>query len=88
MADAFALRVAAMLAQARGECESCAALFGAADRMQDESGLTYFGEAEDDVQRPYLDRARDELDEEAFARAYERGASLTDEDAFALALSA
>jgi predicted ATPase/class 3 adenylate cyclase len=88
MADVGALRVAAMLAQARGDCERCAALFGAADRMQDESGVTYFGKAEDEIHRAYLDRARDELDEEAFARAYERGASLPDEDAFALALSA
>jgi predicted ATPase len=85
MAATHALRVAGMLAQARGDGERCATLFGAADRMQDESGVSYFGRVEDEVQREYLERARRELDDEVFGSAYERGAALADEAALALA---
>ena len=87
MAELYALRVTGMLAQARGDGESCAMLFGAADQRQDESGMTYFGSLEDEIHREYLERARHQLDDAIFRSAYERGAALTDEAAFELALS-
>jgi tetratricopeptide (TPR) repeat protein len=77
MAELYALRVTGMLAQARGDGESCAMLFGAADQRQDESGMMYFGSLEDEIHREYLERARHQLDDATFRSAYERGAALT-----------
>ena len=86
MVDVHALRVAAMLAAARGDAERCAALFGAADGKLEESGITPFNRIEDETQRAYLARARTELGEAGFHAAYERGADASDETVWALAL--
>jgi tetratricopeptide (TPR) repeat protein len=85
--DVHALRVAGMLSAARGDGERCAALFGAADRKLEESGLTLFSGFEDETQRAYLQRARNDLGQVSFDAAYERGAHALDETAFELALS-
>ncbi len=84
--DLHALRVAGMLAAARGDAEHCAALFGAADRKLEESGMTPFSRFEDETQRAYLARARTELGEAAFHAAYERGADALEEIVWVLAL--
>ena len=84
--DIHALRVAGMHAAARGDAEHCAALFGAAERKLDESGLTLFSRFEDETHRAYLARARTELDDAAFHAAYERGADASEETVWALAL--
>jgi predicted ATPase/class 3 adenylate cyclase len=86
MVDVHALRVAAMLAAARGDAERCAALFGAADCKLEESGMTPFSQFEDETQRAYLGRARTELGETVFHAGYERGAAASDETMWALAL--
>jgi hypothetical protein len=71
--DVHALRVAGMLAAAQGDAQRCAALFGAADRKLEESGMTPFSRFEDETERAYLARAQTELGEAAFRTAYERG---------------
>ena len=81
-----ALRVAGMLAAARGDAELCATLFGAADFKLEESGLTLFSRVEDETHRAYLARARTELDEAVFHSAYERGADAFEETVWVLAL--
>jgi tetratricopeptide (TPR) repeat protein len=84
--DVHALRVAGMLAAARGDAQRCAALFGAADRKLEESGMTPFSRFEDGTQRAYLARAQTELGEAAFHTAYQSGTDASDETAWALAL--
>jgi predicted ATPase/class 3 adenylate cyclase len=85
--DVFALRVAGMLAEAQGEAERCAMLFGAADRRLELGAVTLFGGLEEELQRASLPRAQDALGTEAFNAAYEHGAELSDEAAFELALA-
>ncbi len=83
--DIHALRVAGMLAAARGDSERCATLFGAADGKLGESGMTLFNRFEDETHRAYLTRARIALGEPAFQIAYERGANELDDVVWALA---
>jgi len=83
--DVHALRVAGMLAAARGDAERCATLFGAADCKVEESGMTLFSRFEDETHRAYLARAQTELGEAAFQIAYERGADAFDDVVWALA---
>ena len=84
--DIHALRVAGMLAAARGDAELCATLFGAADFRLEESGLKLFSRVEDETHRGYLARARTELDEAAFQSAYERGVDASEQTVWVLAL--
>ena len=56
--EVLALRVAAMLAAAKGEAERSAILFGALDANLQEGGLTLFGPVEEELKRPYLERLR------------------------------
>ena len=83
--DVHALRVAGMLAAARGDAERCATLFGAADCKVEDSGMTLFSRFEDQTHRAYLARAQTELGEAAFQIAYERGADAFDDVVWALA---
>ncbi len=71
--EVLALRVAAMLAAAKGEAERSAILFGALDANLQEGGLTLFGPVEEELKRPYLDRVQLDLGEARFRAAYERG---------------
>ncbi len=84
--DVHALRVAGMLASARGNAECCATLFSVADCKLEESGITLFNRVEDETHCAYLARARTKLGEEACNAAYERGADFSDETAWGLAL--
>jgi tetratricopeptide (TPR) repeat protein len=83
----YALRVAGMLAEARGEADRCVELFGAADRRQEESGLQAFGTAEAKLHGSFLERARAVLGEGAFRRAHERGSLASEDEALSLAES-
>jgi len=83
--DLYALRVAGMVAAARGHIESGALLFGAADSKLAKSGLSYFGVREDEVYRAHVRRVQEDLGGDVFALAWERGAALPDDELFALA---
>jgi predicted ATPase/class 3 adenylate cyclase len=82
---AYALRVAGMLAADRGDHETCAVLFGAADHGYQETGFRVFAQAQEDVYRDYLSRARSNLGEPTFHAAHERGIEAWGPDALALA---
>jgi predicted ATPase len=71
--EILGLRVAGMLAAARGDAERSALLLGAADGKLRESGLTLFGPLEDELQRSYLERARRDLGDSRFHTTYQRG---------------
>jgi non-specific serine/threonine protein kinase len=71
--EVLALRVAAMLAAAKGEAERSAILFGALDANLQEGGLTLFSPVEEELKRPYLDRVQRDLGDTRFRAAYERG---------------
>jgi predicted ATPase len=82
------LRVAAMLAAAKGDSEHSAVLFGAIDERLRQGGLTYFGPREQQLQLAYVERARQDLGEAGFRNAYQRGVERSDIGLdFALALA-
>ncbi len=71
--EVHALRIVGMLAAASGQAENCAALFGASDRMLEDSEVRVFTDHELALHGSYLGRAHDALEELVFAAAYERG---------------
>jgi tetratricopeptide (TPR) repeat protein len=86
--EVLALRVVGMLAAASGQAEICAALFGASDRMLEDSEVRVFTDYEQAVHHSYLGRARDALEEMVFEAAYERGHEAPRDEVVLLALSA
>ena len=86
--EVHALRVIGMVAAASGEAETCAALFGASDRMLQDNEVRVFTDYEQAVHRSYLGRARDALEELVFAAAYERGHEAPHDEVILPALSA
>ena len=83
----YALRVAAMLAAAKGDAEHCVTMFGLADRLETESGMTQFSRVEDEVQRSYLEHAQGVLGEGEFQAAHATGAQVPDERSFEIVLA-
>jgi predicted ATPase len=71
--EILALRVAGMLAAARGHAEHCAVLFGATDGKLQDGGLKLFSSLEEELRLSYAARAQRELGERRFRVAYERG---------------
>ena len=67
------LRVAAMLAAAKGNAEASAVLLGAVDGRLRASGIGLFGKLEEELIRTYLEQARPELGETRFQAAVKRG---------------
>jgi predicted ATPase len=83
--DVYALRVAGMVFVARGNTESAALLFGAADSKIERSGMSYFGVRDEEVYGTFVRRVEDDLGGETSAFARERGAALPDGELFDLA---
>jgi predicted ATPase/class 3 adenylate cyclase len=88
MMEMHALRVVGIVAAASGHAETCAALFGATDRMLQDSEVRVFTDYELGIHHSYLELARDALDELVFAAAYERGHEAPRDQVISLALSA
>ena len=86
--EVLALRVVGMVAAASGQAETCAALFGASDRMLQDTEVRIFTDYEQAVHRSYLDCAREALEDLVFAAAYEHGHEAPRAEVIMLALSA
>jgi tetratricopeptide (TPR) repeat protein len=86
--EVLALCVVAMVAAASGQPETCAALFGASDRMLQDSEVRIFTGHEHAVHRSYLNRARETLEDSLFAAAYDHGHEASRAEVIMLALSA
>ncbi len=75
----------ACVAEARGEAERAARLFGACEALPEAMGITP-EPWESALQEPYLAAARSRLDEAAWQKAWTDGRAMTLEDAVAYAL--
>jgi tetratricopeptide (TPR) repeat protein len=74
------LRLAAMVATARGDTQRAAVLFGAAEARLEKLGLVLFGPASETTYRSYVDRARNQLGAADFEAAYAAGTDRRDDD--------
>jgi predicted ATPase/class 3 adenylate cyclase len=80
------LRVAGMLAAAKGYAERAVLLLGAADARLRETGLALFGTLEAELQRSHLEHAKRDLSGARFQATLARGAAMTLAEAIAYAL--
>ena len=87
MVDVLALRVIAMLATASGRPDTSAVLFGAADRMSEDSNLHQFTEHEEMLHESYRRRARAALGDHVFGTEHERGRATSRDEIMQLALT-
>ena len=71
--ETYGLRAAAMLAAAKGNAEASAVLLGAVDGRLRASSIGLFGKLEEELQRTYLEQARQAMGETRFEIAFQRG---------------
>jgi ATP/maltotriose-dependent transcriptional regulator MalT len=82
-----ALVVVASLATATGRAQNAATLLGAAHKLEETIDTHTLDPEQGSVYQPTLERARDILGADGFGAAYDRGASLTADEALQLARS-
>ena len=85
MVEVLTLRVTAMFASVSGLPETYAVLFGAADRMLQDSNIHQFSDYEEMVHESYSGRARAALGDRAFETAHERGRETSRDEIMQLA---